>query len=71
MAYRIDVRAVVPTIDVPTLVLHAVEDQVCHVENGRFLARTIPGARYVELPGGTHLAVLRARAPSSPRSASS
>jgi pimeloyl-ACP methyl ester carboxylesterase len=56
MAFGIDVRAVVPTIRVPTLILHAVEDRVCHVENARFLARTIPGARYVELPGGDHLA---------------
>jgi class 3 adenylate cyclase len=54
MAFDIDVRDVVPTINVPTLVIHAVGDQVCHVENARFLARTIPGARYVELPGGDH-----------------
>jgi class 3 adenylate cyclase len=40
---------------VPTLVVHAVGDQVCHVENARFLARTIPGARYVELPGADHV----------------
>ena len=30
-------------------------DQVCHVENARYLARTIPGARYVELPGADHV----------------
>ena len=35
--------------------MHSVGDQVCHVENARFLARTIPGARYVELPGGDHV----------------
>jgi pimeloyl-ACP methyl ester carboxylesterase len=56
MAFGIDVRAVVPTIGVPTLILHAVDDRVCHVENARFLARAISGARYVELPGGDHLA---------------
>ena len=55
MAFEIDVRHVVPAINVPTLVIHAVEDQVCHVENARFLARTIPNARYVELPGGDHV----------------
>ena len=44
-----------PAINVPTLIVHAVGDQVCHVENARFLARTIPGARYVELPGGDHV----------------
>jgi class 3 adenylate cyclase len=55
MAFDIDVRDVVPTINVPALVIHAVGDRICHVENGRFLARTIPGARYVELPGGDHV----------------
>ena len=55
MAHDIDVRDVVPAIKVPTLIVHAVDDQVCHVENARFLARTIPGARYVELPGGDHI----------------
>jgi pimeloyl-ACP methyl ester carboxylesterase len=55
MAHDIDVRDVAPAIRVPTLVLHAEADQICHVENGRFLARTIPDARYVELPGGDHV----------------
>jgi class 3 adenylate cyclase len=55
MAFDIDVRHVVPAVNVPTLVVHAVDDRVCHVENGRFLARTIPGAKYVELPGGDHV----------------
>jgi pimeloyl-ACP methyl ester carboxylesterase len=55
MAFEIDVRHVVPAINVPTLVLHARDDQVCHVENARFLARTIRGARSVERPGGDHL----------------
>lgn len=55
MAFDIDVRHVVPSINVPTLILHTVDDEICHVENARFLARTIPGARYVELPGGDHV----------------
>jgi class 3 adenylate cyclase len=46
---------VVPAIRVPTLILHSVGDQVCHVENARYLARTIPAARYVELPGTDHV----------------
>ena len=54
MAFDIDVRSVVPTISVPTLIVHRPDDSVCHVENGRFLARHIPGAVYVELPGGDH-----------------
>jgi class 3 adenylate cyclase len=55
MAFDIDVRHVAAAINVPTLVIHATEDNVCHVENARFLARTIPGARYLELPGGDHV----------------
>ena len=55
MAHDLDVRDVAPAIRVPTLILHSVEDQICHVENARYLARAIPGARYVELPGGDHV----------------
>jgi class 3 adenylate cyclase len=55
MAFDIDVRHVVPVISVPTLVIHATGDQVCHVENARYLARTIAGARYVELPTDDHV----------------
>jgi class 3 adenylate cyclase len=55
MAFDIDVRSVAPAIKVPTLVFHAVGDQICHVENARFLARTIAGARYVEREGDDHL----------------
>lgn len=55
MAFDIDVRHVASTINVPTLIVHAIEDQICHVENARFLARTIRGARYVELEGGDHV----------------
>ncbi len=55
MAFGIDVRDIVPTIRVPTLILHSEGDRLCHVENGRYLAREIPGARYVELPGADHL----------------
>ena len=55
MAHDIDVRDVVSVIKVPTLIIHAVDDRVCHVENARFLARTISGAKYVELAGGDHV----------------
>jgi class 3 adenylate cyclase len=55
MAFDIDVRDVVPTVNVPTLVVHAARDRVCHVENGRFLARNIPRARYVELDTDDHV----------------
>jgi len=55
MAFEIDVRDVVPTVKVPTLVIHATDDGVCHIENARFLARHIPGARLVELPTADHV----------------
>jgi class 3 adenylate cyclase len=55
MAFDIDVRHVVPAINVPTLIVHAARDRVCNVENGRFLARTIPGAKYVELDTDDHV----------------
>jgi pimeloyl-ACP methyl ester carboxylesterase len=52
MWHQIDVRPVLPTIQVPTLVLHRVEDVIEDVEAGRDMARRITGARFVELPGG-------------------
>jgi class 3 adenylate cyclase len=55
MAFDIDVRHVVPAINVPTLIVHAARDGVCHVENARFLARNIPGAKYVELDADDHV----------------
>ena len=55
MAFEIDVRHVVSAINTPTLIVHRVDDRVCHVENARWLARSIDGAKYVELPGDTHL----------------
>lgn len=48
---EIDIRAVLPTIRVPTLVLHRTEDQLIDPRHSRYLAERIPGARLVELPG--------------------
>ena len=55
MNTQIDTRAVLPTIRVPTLVLHRTGDLDVNVEEGRYLAARIPGARFVELPGDDHL----------------
>jgi class 3 adenylate cyclase len=55
MNSQVDVRAVLPVIGVPTLVLHRTGDQDVSVGNGRYLAEHIPGAKYVELPGDDHL----------------
>jgi class 3 adenylate cyclase len=49
--YATDVRAVLPAISAPTLVLHTVENRFVPIEHGRYLAQHIPNARLVELPG--------------------
>jgi class 3 adenylate cyclase len=55
--YReIDVRGVLPSVGVPSLVLHRAADKIVSAQQARFLAELIPGARYVELPGEDHLA---------------
>jgi class 3 adenylate cyclase len=48
---QVDVRAVLPSIQVPTLVLHRTEDRLIDIRHSRYLAEHIPGARFVELPG--------------------
>jgi class 3 adenylate cyclase len=54
MGHAIDVRNVLPSVRVPTLVIHRTGDRICHIENGRYEAAHIPGARLVELPGHDH-----------------
>jgi len=55
MNAEIDVRNVLPSIRVPSLVIHRSDDQCLKVEEGRFVAQRIPGAKFVELPGNDHL----------------
>jgi pimeloyl-ACP methyl ester carboxylesterase len=55
MAFEIDVRDIVGSVRVPTLILHRRGDKICHVENARYLAKHIPGARYLELEGDDHI----------------
>ena len=55
MNAEIDIRNVLPSIRVPSLVIHRTEDQCLKVEEGRFVAERIPGAKFVELPGNDHL----------------
>ncbi|HEX8493914.1 MAG TPA: alpha/beta fold hydrolase [Pyrinomonadaceae bacterium] len=55
MNAEIDVRHVLESIRVPTLVIHRTDDQCLKVEEGRYVAERIPGARFVELPGVDHL----------------
>ncbi len=51
----IDIRHILPSIHLPTLVIHRIGDRDVVVGNGRYLARHIPGAKYVELQGDDHL----------------
>jgi class 3 adenylate cyclase len=55
MNAEIDIRPVLPSIRVPTLVIHRTDDACLPVEGGRYVASRVPGARYVELPGRDHL----------------
>ena len=55
MNSQIDISELVPTIRVPTLVIHRTDDVTINVNGGRFLAEHIPGARYLELPGKDHI----------------
>jgi len=55
MNAAIDVRHVLPTIHVPTLIIHRKDERVLNVEHARYMARQIPDSKYVELPGVDHL----------------
>ena len=52
---QIDVRSILPSVTAPTLVLHRTGDRWVGVEEGRYLAERIPGARFVELAGDDHI----------------
>lgn len=55
---EIDVRHVLPSVRVPTLIVHRTGDRLTFVEQGRYLAERIPGARLAELPGDDHMPFL-------------
>jgi class 3 adenylate cyclase len=50
-----DARAVLPSVSVPTLVLHRKGNRYIHLSAGRYLAEHIPNAKFVVLPGDDHL----------------
>ncbi len=54
MNTRLDITHVLPAIHVPTLVMHRTGDLDVNVEEGRWLAARIPGAKFVELEGDDH-----------------
>jgi TolB-like protein/serine/threonine protein kinase/Tfp pilus assembly protein PilF/class 3 adenylate cyclase/alpha-beta hydrolase superfamily lysophospholipase len=55
MNTQIDITNILPTIRVPTLIVHRAGDLDANVGGARHMARQIPGAKYVELPGDDHL----------------
>jgi len=52
--FELDVRHILPSVRVPTLILHRVGDVLVPVACGRYLAERIPGAKYAEVPGTDH-----------------
>ena len=54
MNYDIDVRDILASIRVPTIILHRTDDRAVPVEHSRYMAQHIPHARYVELSGPDH-----------------
>ncbi|NKB50643.1 MAG: alpha/beta fold hydrolase [Rhizobiaceae bacterium] len=55
MNTQVDIRNILPTIHVPTLIMHRTGDQDVNVEEGRWMAKQIPNAKFVEFPGDDHL----------------
>jgi class 3 adenylate cyclase len=55
MNSRIDIADILPSVNVPSLVIHRRDDIAVDVEAGRFLAELIPNAKYVELSGIDHI----------------
>ena len=54
MNTQIDVRQVLPAIRVPTILIYRTDDTDVHVDEGRYIAERIPGARFVEVRGADH-----------------
>ena len=56
MNVEIDIRQILPTIRVPTLILHRLGDRLMSPAGSKYMAGQIPDAKYVELPGEDHIA---------------
>ncbi|MBA3654805.1 MAG: adenylate/guanylate cyclase domain-containing protein [Actinobacteria bacterium] len=54
LQWQVDLRWVLPTINLPTLVVHSAENTFWRVGHGRYLAEHIDGATLVEVPGTDH-----------------
>ncbi len=57
MNSEVDATELAKRVHVPTLVLHCVGDRVAPIEEGRLMAKLIPGAMFVELPGNNHVLI--------------
>jgi class 3 adenylate cyclase/pimeloyl-ACP methyl ester carboxylesterase len=55
MNVEIDIRPILQTIRVPTLILHRIGDRLMNPGGARYMAGQIPGAKYLELPGIDHI----------------
>jgi class 3 adenylate cyclase len=55
MNLELDVRAILPTVQTPTLVLHREQELFFEVGHGQYLAENIPGATLTVLPGADHM----------------
>jgi class 3 adenylate cyclase/pimeloyl-ACP methyl ester carboxylesterase len=55
MNVEVDIRAILPAIRVPTLVLHRSGDRLQPCQGARYMAGQIPSAKFVELPGDDHI----------------
>jgi class 3 adenylate cyclase len=54
MMLQLDIRPILPSIRVPTLVMHRRATKTWPIENGRYLAEHLQGAKFVELPGADY-----------------
>jgi pimeloyl-ACP methyl ester carboxylesterase/DNA-binding CsgD family transcriptional regulator len=60
--YQIDITGLVPQVTVPTLVAHGREDAMIPFAEGRLLATSIPGARFLPLESENHILLPHERA---------
>jgi DNA-binding CsgD family transcriptional regulator len=51
----LDITELLPNVRTPTLILHARDDEVVQIEEGRLLATAIPGAEFIELDSRNHI----------------
>lgn len=54
MNSEVDVRSVLASVSVPTLVMHSLGDRLCRIEESRYMAERIAAAAFIEVPGEDH-----------------